>query len=94
MCERIIKERRDRGAKGEMEQGQRMGRLQGLCASHMNSKGRWKRFEQMLASWEAQRHKIPLTISMLFDVEVQREVEIPARERLRILVQERKLLHF
>ena len=82
-----------RSHKGEVEwlREDEMGRLQGLCASHMNSMGRWRRFEQMLASWEGQREKIPLTISMSFAAEFRKEVDIPKREGLRIIEQSRRM---
>lgn len=60
----------------------------------MNSMGRWRRFEQMLASWEGQRETIPLTISMSFAAEFRKEVDIPKREGLRIIEQSRRMSQF
>ncbi|CAL5224989.1 g7767 [Coccomyxa viridis] len=48
----------------------------------------------MLASWEGQRAKIPLTVSMSFETGVRSLVTLPEREGLRIVIQERKMSQF
>ena len=47
------------------------GEMVCLCASHMNTLGRWERFMQMLTSWKEQTVEVPLIVSMSFEESVE-----------------------
>ena len=70
------------------------GDLVCLCASHMNTVGRWERFMQMLKSWKEQTWQVPLMVSMSFEEGVKGEVRLPEMEDLTIIQQGRKMSQF
>ena len=54
---------------GECEHGE--GDMVCLCASHMNTVGRWERFMQMSTSWKEQTVGMPLMVSISFEKSVE-----------------------
>ena len=65
-----------------------------LCASHMNTLGRWERFMQMLTSWKEQTWKMPLIVSMSFEESVEGVISLPEMEGLTMIRQRRKRSQF
>ena len=65
-----------------------------LCASHMNTLGRWERFMQMLTSWKEQTVEVPLIVSMSFEESVEDVISLPELEGLTIIRQKRKMSQF
>ena len=65
-----------------------------LCASHMNTLGRWERFMQMLTSWKEQTVEVPLIVSMSFEESVEDVISLPEMEGLTIIRQRRKMSQF
>ncbi len=60
---------------GECEHGE--GDMVCLCASHMNTVGRWERFVQMSTSWNEQTVGMPLMVSMSFEKSVEGMISLP-----------------
>ena len=75
---------------GSMEKGDMVC----LCASHMNTLGRWERFMQMLTSWKEQTWELPLIVSMSFEESVEGVIKLPEMEGLTIIRQRRKTSQF
>ena len=69
------------------------GEMAGLCASHMNTLGRWERLMQMLTSWRKRTVplEVPLMVSVLFDKGVEGGIRLPEMEGLTIIGQRQKM---
>ena len=67
------------------------GDLVCLCASHMNTLGRWERIMQMLVLWKEQTWQVPLMVNMSFEEGVEGEISLAEMEGLTTIRQARRI---